>query len=309
MGVHSKATGWSFAAGGKEHLRRPVVISAGAHVLLATVGLASSLLHPAGATWGEGGPGGAATLRLVSAASVPLPAPSVSTDSRLATENPGLHRPDPTPPAPRRRTPPPPPPEPEKVVDLPSRNARRVASTSEKPPEKPPEPPKPSPAPQPQQQASADVPPPPRPQPRSRNPAPEPQTGNEVPFGEGGPAQGPFGVFSTDSGTGGLSFEGGSGDFAGRFGWYVTAIRNRVSNNWLKGTIDPGVRAAPRVYVSFQILRNGQVVNAQLTSSSGVASLDRSAIRAIYDSSPMPPLPGEYGGPSVNVEFWFDFRR
>ena len=306
MEVQIKTAAWSFAAGGKEHLRRPVVISAGAHVLLATVSLAGSLLHKGGATWGEGGPGGAATVRLVSAASVPLPAPNISTDSRLATENPGLHRPDPTPPAPRRRAPTPPP-DPEKTVDLPSRNARRVASTSEKPPEKPPEPPKPPVAPQPETRASAA--PPPRPQPRSRNPAPEPQTGNEVPFGEGGPAQGPFGMFSTDSGTGGLNFEGGSGDFAGRFGWYVTAIRNRVSNNWLRGTVDPGVRAAPRVYVSFQILRNGQVVNAQLTSSSGVASLDRSAIRAVYDSSPMPPLPGEYSGPSVNVEFWFDFRR
>jgi len=89
----------------------------------------------------------------------------------------------------------------------------------------------------------------------------------------------------------------------------VTAIRNRVSSNWLKGTVDPGVRAAPRVYVTFQILRDGQVVNAQLTASSGVPSLDRSAMRAVYDSMPMPPLPGEYPASSVTVEFWFDFRR
>jgi len=279
-----------------------VLISAGAHILLATVSLAAGLLRTGGSAWGEGGPGGAATVRLVSAASVPLPAPKVLTDSRLATENPGLHRPDPTPAAPRRRVSTPPP-EPEKAVELPSRNARRVASTSTKPAE-PPAPPPPVPEPR----ASA-APPPPLPQPRSRNPAPEPQTGNEIPFGEGGPAQGPFGMFSTDSGTGGLSFTSGAADFATRFGWYVTAIRNRVSNNWLQGTVDPGVRTAPRVYVAFQILRSGQIVNAQLTTSSGVASLDRSALRAVYDSSPMPPLPGEYSGQSVSVEFWFDFRR
>jgi TonB family protein len=63
------------------------------------------------------------------------------------------------------------------------------------------------------------------------------------------------------------------------------------------------------VYVTFQILRNGQIANAQLTNSSGVASLDRSALRAVFDSSPMPPLPTEYAGSSVSVEFWFDFRR
>jgi TonB family protein len=269
--------------------------------LLATVSLAGALFGNRGAGWGEGGPGGAATVRLVSAASVPLPAPSVVTDSRLATENPGLHRPDPVPPAPRaRRTPTPPAPEPEKAVELPGRNARRVASTAQ-PPEQPRTPPA-------ETRASA-APPPPRPQPRSRNPAQEPQTGNEIPFGEGGPAQGPYGVFSTDSGTGGISFSGGAGDFGSRFGWYVTAIRNRVSSNWLKGTVDPGVRAAPRVYVTFQILRDGQVVNAQVTASSGVPSLDRSAMRAVYDSMPMPPLPGEYPASSVTVEFWFDFRR
>src|SRR5688572_25540327 len=129
MGVQNGVEDWSFAAGGKEQLRRPVVISAGAHVLLATVGLAGGLLRYGGSAWGEAGAGGAATVRLVSAASVPLPAPSVSTDNRLATENPGLHRPDPTPPTPRRQVTPPP--EPEKAVELPSRNARRVASTTE----------------------------------------------------------------------------------------------------------------------------------------------------------------------------------
>ena len=298
----NKAIDKGYGTGRTEEFKRPVLLSTCGHVLLATVCLVAGLMSPEGATWGEGGPGGGATVRLVSAASVPLPAPAVATDNRLATENPGLHRPDPTPPRPRVRTPPPP--EPEETVDLPSRNARRVASTSDKPPE----PPK-SPPPQPQQRASADVPPPPRPQSRSRNPASEPQTGNEVPFGEGGPAQGPFGMFSSESGASGLNLDDGSGDFGGRFGWYVTAIRNRVSNNWLKGTVDPGVRSAPRVYVTFQILRNGQVVNAQLTATSGVSSLDRSALRAVYDSSPMPPLPGEYGGSSVNVEFWFDFRR
>ena len=86
-------------------------------------------------------------------------------------------------------------------------------------------------------------------------------------------------------------------------------MRNRISSNWLKGTVDPGVRVAPRVYASFQILRDGQIANAQLTASSGIPSLDRSALRAIYDSNPMPPLPADYPGSSVTVEFWFDFRR
>jgi len=44
-------------------------------------------------------------------------------------------------------------------------------------------------------------------------------------------------------------------------------------------------------------------------NQSGISSLDRSALRAVFDSSPMPPLPPDYPNPSVAVEFWFDFRR
>ena len=296
MAVLSATMNWSLASQGMEPLRKPLLISVVAHVGLAGLSLVGVLFSHRNGGWGEGGPGGAATVRLVSAASVPLPAPTVATNNRLATENPGLHRPEPVPETPRtRRGPTPPPPTPEKAVELPGRNARRIASTS-----------------QPRARPSETRPsaaPPPRPQPRSRNAAPEAQLGNEVPFGEGGPAQGPYGIFSTDSGTGGLTFSGGAGDFASRFGWYVTAIRNRISSNWLKSTVDPGVRVAPRVFVTFQILRDGQIVNAQLTASSGVASLDRSALRAVFDSNPMPALPPDYAGSNVAVEFWFDFRR
>ena len=296
MAVPSATMAWGVPGQGGEPLRKPLLFSAAAHVLLASLSLLGVLLGYRNGGWGEGGPGGAAVVRLVSAASVPLPAPTVATNNRLATENPGLHRPEPVPETPRtRRGPTPPPPTPEKAVELPGRNARRIASTSQ-----PPAPPS---------ETRASAAPPPRPQPRSRNAAPEAQLGNEIPFGEGGPAQGPYGIFSTDSGTGGLTFSGGAGDFGARYGWYVSAIRNRISNNWLKSTVDPGVRVAPRVYVTFQILRDGQIVNAQLTAASGVASLDRSALRAVFDSNPMPSLPADYAGSNVAVEFWFDFRR
>jgi hypothetical protein len=37
--------------------------------------------------------------------------------------------------------------------------------------------------------------------------------------------------------------------------------------------------------------------------------VDTSAVRAVRDSSPLQALPAGYSGSSVNVEFWFDFRR
>jgi TonB family protein len=51
------------------------------------------------------------------------------------------------------------------------------------------------------------------------------------------------------------------------------------------------------------------VTNVQVLRSSGNASVDASAVRAIVGSNPLNPLPNEYGGPKVSVEFWFEFRR
>jgi periplasmic protein TonB len=61
--------------------------------------------------------------------------------------------------------------------------------------------------------------------------------------------------------------------------------------------------------LTFDVLRNGAVANIEITQSSGNASVDNSAVRAIQGSSPLNPLPGEYSGNKVSVEFWFDFRR
>jgi TonB family protein len=107
-----------------------------------------------------------------------------------------------------------------------------------------------------------------------------------------------------------MGFTGsGGGDFGSQFSWYVDAVRSRVSSNWLQSTVDPSVRFAPRAVVTFDILRNGTVTNVQVLQSSGNASVDTSAVRAIVGSNPVNPLPPAYSGSKVSVEFWFDFRR
>jgi TonB family protein len=132
-----------------------------------------------------------------------------------------------------------------------------------------------------------------------------------IPYGQGGAPSMPYTQFSMTGQTqGGLGFSGpGGGDFSGRFPWYVEAVRRRISGNWFQSAIDPGLRWAPRVVVTFQILPDGTVTNVQVLRSSGNSSVDLSARRAVLDSSPLERLPSGYGGSSVTVEFWFDFRR
>lgn len=130
---------------------------------------------------------------------------------------------------------------------------------------------------------------------------------NAVPFGAGGQPALAYSESPTQAGTAGLAF--GEGDFGSRYGWYVEAVRTRVSGNWLLSTISPNVMSAPRVYVEFNIERDGTITNVKLTQSSGNPEVDRSALRAVMASNPLGALPSDYSGSRVSVSFFFDLRR
>jgi protein TonB len=142
----------------------------------------------------------------------------------------------------------------------------------------------------------------------ARKPQPEPES-NEVPYGEGGPVSGPYAMFSAGGAKGGFGFTGGGGDFGSRFAWYVQAVQRKVSENWLKYEVDPTIHEANRVYVTFDIARDGHPSNVQIEQSSGVPSLDRSAVYAVQRIDTFGPLPPEYSGSRVSVEFWFDYKK
>jgi protein TonB len=132
---------------------------------------------------------------------------------------------------------------------------------------------------------------------------------NQIPFGQGGPVSGPYGVFNAAGAKGGFGFTGGGGDFGSRYGWYVDVVRRKVAENWLKYEIDPSISSARRVYITFEISRSGEPGNVEVEQSSGIPSLDQSAVRALQRIDTFGPLPNDYSGSSVKVEFWFDYRR
>jgi len=138
---------------------------------------------------------------------------------------------------------------------------------------------------------------------------PPPPISNEVPFGEGGPVSGPYGVFTTPNAKGGFGFTGSGGDFGSRWAWYVDIVRRKVSDNWMKYEVDPSISNAHRVYLYFEINRSGAPTNIRIEQSSGIPSLDQSALRALQRIDTFGPLPSDYPGYSVSVEFWFDYKR
>jgi protein TonB len=153
-----------------------------------------------------------------------------------------------------------------------------------------------------------------KPKPRSSaqqkpKPQPEEEASNVVPFGEGGPVSGPYGTFNAGGAKGGFGFTGGGGDFGSRYAWYVRVVQQKVSENWLKYEVDPRISDAQRVYVTFDIKRDGHPTNVQIEQSSGVPSLDQSAVRALQRIDTFGPLPPDYSESKVSVEFWFDYKR
>ena len=138
---------------------------------------------------------------------------------------------------------------------------------------------------------------------------PEEEASNVVPFGEGGPVSGPYGTFNAGGAKGGFGFTGGGGDFGSRYAWYVRVVQQKVSENWLKYEVDPSITDARRVYVTFDIKRDGHPTNVQIEQSSGVPSLDQSAVRALQRIDTFGPLPPDYSESKVSVEFWFDYKR
>lgn len=139
-------------------------------------------------------------------------------------------------------------------------------------------------------------------------PAPEPED-NQVAFGEGGPVSGPYGTFSAAGAKGGFRITGGGGDFGTKYAWYVRVIQQKVSENWMKYEVDPRITTAQRVYITFDVVRDGHPTNVHVEQSSGVPSLDISATRALQRIDTFGPLPPDYPGSKISVEYWFDYKR
>jgi periplasmic protein TonB len=139
-------------------------------------------------------------------------------------------------------------------------------------------------------------------------PGPQPED-NQVAFGEGGPVSGPYGSFSSGGAKGGFGVSGGGGDFGTRYGWYVHVIQQKVSDNWMKYEVDPRITSASRVYITFDITRDGRPTNVRVEQSSGVPSLDISATRALERIDTFGPLPADYSGNKISVEYWFDYKK
>jgi TonB family protein len=90
------------------------------------------------------------------------------------------------------------------------------------------------------------------------------------------------------------------------FGPYLARIIYIVRRNWI-AVIPESARLGEkgRTGVVFEILKDGSVPQLRLVASSGSDPLDRAAVNGIHASVPFPPLPSEFTGNHLVLQFIF----
>jgi TonB family protein len=121
-----------------------------------------------------------------------------------------------------------------------------------------------------------------------------PSTGDEPAGAAGAAAAGAGG----SAGIGSLQLD--QADF--KYPVYIEQLVRIISMNWFKPA--QSVQTSPVVH--FQIQRDGTIIEPRVVTTSGLPFVDRAALRAVIASSPLPPLPAEYGGPHLGIQVVFE---
>lgn len=88
------------------------------------------------------------------------------------------------------------------------------------------------------------------------------------------------------------------------FGPYMKDLQRRIKMNW----DPPKGNESKRVILLFSIARDGRLLNVSIHKSSGLPAADKAAIDAVKLTAPFRPLPPEFKGKSVDIQFTFDYN-
>jgi TonB family protein len=89
------------------------------------------------------------------------------------------------------------------------------------------------------------------------------------------------------------------------FTYYIRQLHAKVSEHWRRPPVVSTEPAAVLIY--FEIDREGQVRGQpKIKQSSGNELYDQSALRAVLESIPFPPLPRDFPGQYLKVNFGFN---
>ena len=116
---------------------------------------------------------------------------------------------------------------------------------------------------------------------------------------------------SAGGGTGNIGNPGGGGGAPGidalrepDFGPYMRELQRRIKLNW----DPPKGNESKTVVLMFKIARDGRLLSCRVNRSSGLPSADQAAIKAVELTAPFRPLPADFKGQNIDIQFTFDYR-
>lgn len=116
---------------------------------------------------------------------------------------------------------------------------------------------------------------------------------------------------SSGGGTGNIGNPGGGGGAPGidalrepDFGPYMRELQRRIKMNW----DPPKGNESKRVVLLFKIAKDGRLLSCRVNKSSGLPSADQAALKAVELTAPFRPLPADFKGQSIDIQFTFDYN-
>ena len=88
------------------------------------------------------------------------------------------------------------------------------------------------------------------------------------------------------------------------FGPYMRELQRRIKMNW----DPPKGNESKRVVLLFKIAKDGRLLSCSVYKSSGLKSADDAALNAVRLTAPFKPLPPDYKGQSIDIQFTFDYN-
>lgn len=110
---------------------------------------------------------------------------------------------------------------------------------------------------------------------------------------------------STQTSAGTISVGTPDAGFGARYAYYVQQIKQKVASQWYTSMLD-NAAAGRRVYITFQVERDGTPSHIRIQTPSGDGTLDQTAIRALQHIDTFGPLPDGYSGTYLNVQYYFE---
>jgi len=93
--------------------------------------------------------------------------------------------------------------------------------------------------------------------------------------------------------------------FGSRFAWYIQTVNKKVAAQWFTGMLDAQA-SGHKVFITFQIARDGTPSNIKIAQRSGDFTLDQTAVNAVRHIDTFGPLPEAYTGSYINVTYYFE---